>query len=111
MSSANIRAILDEGASFQGLLRFDGAVRIAGKFEGEIESEGTLIIETTGQVKARVNVRVLILNGRLEGEVKALEQVHMYPPAHFSGTVKSPSLKIEEGVIFEGSSFHAKKNS
>jgi cytoskeletal protein CcmA (bactofilin family) len=32
----------------------------------------------------------------------------MYPPAIFKGTVTSPSLKIEEGVIFEGASFMPK---
>ena len=112
MSEQNIRAILDQGASFKGLLSFEGAVRIAGCFEGEINSpKGTLIIEPTAQVKAQAKVRVLVLSGRLEGDIQALEQVFMYPPAHFTGKVQSPSLKIEEGVIFEGSSFHAKKNS
>ncbi len=111
MSDQNVRAILDKGTSFKGCLSFDGTVRIAGHFEGEIDSEGTLIIENTAQVQAKIKVRVLILNGRLDGDVQALEQIHMYSPAHFSGKVQSPSLKIEEGVIFEGSSFHAKKNS
>ena len=112
MSEQNIRAILDQGADFKGCLSFEGAVRIAGHFEGEVDSpKGTLIIEPTAQVKAQIKVRILILSGRFEGEIQALEQVFMYPPAHFIGKVQSPSLKIEEGVIFEGSSSHAKKNS
>jgi len=52
----------------------------------------------------------LILNGNLKGDVKASEKVVMYPPAHFIGSVEAPTLKIEEGVVFEGSSLHAKKN-
>ena len=111
MSDLNVRAILDQGTFFKGHLSFEGAVRIAGEFEGEIKSEGTLIIESTAQVRAKVQVRTLILNGYLKGEVRAIEQVCMYPPAHFVGTVQSPSLKIEEGVVFEGSSVHEKKNS
>ena len=110
--SEGVRAILDQGASFQGQLSFDGAVRVAGEFEGEIQSpKGTLIIESEGRVKAKIHVQTLILHGFLEGEVKADEQVRMHPPAHFKGTVESPSLKIDEGVIFEGSSLHSKKSS
>ena len=105
MSEASyIRAILDRGAVFHGRLSFDGVVRVAGEFEGEIKSSGTLIIEPSGQVKADIQVQTLILSGRLEGKVQAERQVRMHPPAHFTGTVKSPSLKIDEGVIFEGSS-------
>ena len=110
--SENVRAILDQGTSFQGQLSFDGVVRVAGDFEGEIQSPaGTLIIEPEGKVKAQIHVQTLILHGFLKGAVKADEQVRMHPPAHFIGTIESPSLKIDEGVIFEGSSLHSKKSS
>ena len=108
-SLSNIRAILDQGTSFKGVLSFEGTVRIAGNFEGEIESSGILIVEQTALVKAKIQVRELVLSGSLEGEVKASEKVVMYPPAHFKGNVEAPTLKIEEGVIFEGASLHAKK--
>ena len=107
-----VRAILDQGASFKGVLSFEGTVRVAGKFEGEILSKnGTLIVESSGQVKARVKVCRLVLQGFLEGEIEALEQVKMHPPARFVGTVQSPSLQVDEGVVFEGSSVHKKKSS
>ena len=107
-----VRAILDEGASFKGVLSFDGVVRIAGKFEGEIWSEkGTLIIESSGQVTGQVKVCSLVVQGFLKGEVEASKQVKMHPPARFEGTVQSPSLQIDEGVVFEGASVHKKKSS
>lgn len=111
MSDSNIRAILDQGAFFEGRLGFDGTVRIAGQFKGEIRSEGTLVIDSTAQVEGDIQVRNLVLYGHFIGKVEALEQVKMYPPAYFKGSVKSPSLKIEEGVIFEGSSTHDKEVS
>ena len=109
--SEEIQAILDKGTCFKGNLSFEGVVRIAGSFEGDITSSGSLIIEETGRVKGKIEVHSLILHGFLEGDVKALKQVCMIPPARFIGKVESPSLKIEEGVIFEGSSLHAKKSS
>jgi cytoskeletal protein CcmA (bactofilin family) len=35
----------------------------------------------------------------------ANKKVTMIPPARFRGTVTTPSLKIEEGVVFEGASY------
>lgn len=105
-----VRAILNQGAFFEGKLSFYGTVRIAGQFKGEIQSEGTLIIDSTAKVEAKINIKTLILTGHLSGEVCASEQVKMFPPAHFKGEVVSPSLKIEEGVIFEGSSRHHSQN-
>ena len=103
MSEAGVRAILDEGAFFKGTLSFDGTVRLAGEFEGQVESKGgTLIIESTAKVCANIHVRVLILSGYLKGSIRAAEHVSMHPPAHFEGDVISPSLQIEEGVCFEG---------
>ena len=43
--------------------------------------------------------------GKLEGNIIATRKVIMMPPAIFRGTVTTPSLKIEEGVVFEGASY------
>jgi cytoskeletal protein CcmA (bactofilin family) len=43
--------------------------------------------------------------GKLEGNIVATRKVIMMPPAIFRGTVTTPSLKIEEGVVFEGASY------
>ena len=47
----------------------------------------------------------MILKGTFEGNIVAHNKVKMIPPAKFRGTVTTPSLKIDEGVVFEGASF------
>jgi cytoskeletal protein CcmA (bactofilin family) len=104
----HISAILEKGAQFNGKLTFEGTVRLGGKFEGEIFTNDTLIIGESGEVNAQVEADTVILNGKFEGNLFAKSKVIMNPPAYFKGTVTTPSLKIEEGVVFEGASYMPK---
>ena len=104
MEKESLQLVLNEGACFEGELRFKGLARIAGQMKGEIKGEGRLIIESSAEVFADIATDHLILLGKLKGTVKARKTVLMEPPAQFSGEVSSPSLSIKEGVLFEGSS-------
>ena len=104
-----ITGILDRGTRFEGKLSFEGIVKISGYFVGEIFTRNTLIINSGAFVKGEVEARTIILSGKVEGNLFAHEQVKMYPPAHFIGTVTSPNLSIEEGVRFEGASYLPEK--
>lgn len=103
-----LTALLDLGASFEGRLTFEGTVRIGGEFKGEIFTKDTLVINPGAKVEAQVEADVVIISGDLTGHVFARRRVIMHPPAVFRGTVTSPSLRIDEGVMFEGASYMPK---
>lgn len=98
------QALLGEGSFFEGELRFEGSARIGGRFKGQIKAQGTLIVDKGAKVEAKVEADHFILLGEFSGQVIAKKSVLMEPPARFSGQVSSPSLSIQEGVFFEGSS-------
>lgn len=100
----NVSAILDQGATFEGKLTFEGLVQIGGVFKGEIFTKDTLVIGPGSQVVAEIEAETIIISGHVEGNLFARKRVIMNPPAVFKGTVTTPSLKIEEGVVFEGAS-------
>lgn len=100
-----VTAILDKGASFEGKLAFEGTVQIGGIFKGEIFTNDTLVINEGAEVIAQIEAETVIINGRVEGNVFARKRVVMHPPTVFRGTVTSPSLRIDEGVVFEGASY------
>lgn len=105
METQIISAIVEEGCSVEGRMSFSGTAKISGQFSGEIFSRDELIITESGYVKADVEVGSIIVKGTFEGNITAHHKVTMLPPAHFRGTVTAPSLKIEEGVVFEGASY------
>ena len=100
-----VSAFIEEGCSLEGRMSFSGVAKISGHFVGEIFSRDELIITDTGSVKAEVEAGTVVLSGTFEGNIVAHNKVVMIPPAKFRGTVTTPSLKIEQGVVFEGASY------
>lgn len=103
-----ITALLDQGCMFDGRLTFEGTVRIGGGFRGEIFTNDTLVINPGARIDAQIEADTVIICGRVKGNVFARRKVIMHPPAVFTGTVTTPSLRIDEGVVFEGASYMPK---
>lgn len=102
---SKISAILEQGSKFEGKLAFEGTVKISGEFKGEIFTQDNLVINPGAVVEANIEADVIIVCGHVEGNLFARRRVIMHPPATFKGTVTSPSLRIDEGVVFEGASY------
>jgi cytoskeletal protein CcmA (bactofilin family) len=108
VEAGQVTALLNQGASFDGKLTFEGTVRIGGKFKGEIFTKDTLVIGPGAHVQAQIEAETVILSGYVKGNIFARRRVLMHPPAIFQGTVTTPSLQIDEGVVFEGASYMPK---
>lgn len=102
MAKDEINAFMGVGTAYQGKLVFKGTVRIDGEFEGEIESDGTLIIGSEALVKGTVNVGQLVLSGRLEGTLKVQGKAVLYKQANINGKITTPVLVVEEGAVVKG---------
>lgn len=94
--------ILGPESSFDGKLTFQGAVRIDGKFSGEVVTDDVLVVGEGALVTAKVEVGSLILNGELRGNVIAKKAIELHAPARLFGDIETPALVINHGVIFEG---------
>ncbi|MCM8783353.1 MAG: polymer-forming cytoskeletal protein [Candidatus Omnitrophica bacterium] len=96
--------ILDIDASMQGNLVFKDPVtlRIQGKFEGKLETKGLLIIGENAEVKADILGEEIIVAGKVNGTLLASRELKIIPPARVKAEIKSPSLQIERGAIFNG---------
>ena len=102
LEKGEIKAFLGPGSHFEGKMAFDEIVRLDGAFRGEITSRDTLIVGETADIQAQVIVGTLIISGKLRGSIKAVTRVEMRAPARIDGDVETPSLIIEEGVVWNG---------
>lgn len=98
-----IKAYMGEDTVFNGALSFDGTVRIDGKFEGQVETEDTLIVGETGHLVAEISAGTIICMGRVEGTLIASKKVEIHSNSRVVGNVKSPALYIELGGVLDGS--------
>jgi cytoskeletal protein CcmA (bactofilin family) len=101
--ATNSTTFIGPGAVFKGLLGFEGTVCIDGKFEGQVDTIGTLIIGEAGEIIADIDAGTVICKGKVTGDVTATIKVEMHPLSKITGNVKSPSLSIEIGAKVEGS--------
>lgn len=85
-----------------GQLTFHGSARIDGNVEGEILCHGTLTVGEEAEVKAKISADVVVLRGKVEGDVAAKKRVELAAPARLVGNIDSPRLVVTEGVVFEG---------
>ncbi len=98
-----IRAFLGDGTEFEGLLSFDGTVRIDGRFKGEIQTNDTLIIGESGHVEAEVKAGQCIIMGGMVGNIHAAGKVEIASSGKMNGNILTPVLIVQEGGLIEGS--------
>jgi cytoskeletal protein CcmA (bactofilin family) len=104
VTHGSVTAVIDHGCDFEGKLCFQGVVRIGGTFRGEIYTPDTLIIGEGARVDAQIEAGTIIISGEVNGTLRAKYRVEIHRPAIFRGDILTPSLSVDEGVIFEGSS-------
>lgn len=99
----SVNTIVGRDASFQGTIEFKGSIRIDGRVEGRINSDGgTVIVGEQASVKADINVGVAIIRGDVEGKITARDRIEVYPPGRIEGDIFAPIISIDTGVIFNG---------
>jgi len=101
-STAGLVGYLYKGSRVTGQLSFQGPARIDGKVDGEINCQGTLTIGEEAEVKAKITGQVVIIRGKVEGNVTAKERIELLAPARLIGNIDAPRLIITEGVVLDG---------
>ncbi|HOX19017.1 MAG TPA: polymer-forming cytoskeletal protein [Spirochaetales bacterium] len=98
-----VATTLGEGTSFSGTLGFSESLRIAGRFEGEIDARGLLVVDELATVKARlVKASSVVVAGVVHADIEAADRVELLSTARVYGNVRTARLRIADGVVFEG---------
>lgn len=94
--------IITNGCHFSGKLYCKGSTRIGGRVDGEIISEGLLIIEEEATICADVKAEDIVIQGHLRGTVEAHGKVELSPSCIYEGDIITPILVMQEGAQFNG---------
>jgi len=102
-ATQDMTALVGVSTEFKGIIRYNGTIRIDGKVEGEIHTDGVLLIGRDAVIRATISAGSIVSCGRIFGNVTATGTVKLIAPAIFKGSVTTPLLSMEEGVCFKGS--------
>ena len=98
----DISAFVGKGVEFKGTISYSGTVRIDGYLDGEIHTDGILLIGEDAVLQAKITAGTVVCKGKITGDIVVKEQVKLRAPAVVNGSVKTPLLSIEDGVLFNG---------
>lgn len=93
--------VISAGIRLTGDIAGDGDVEVHGGFEGSIHIGGELRISRDGVAIAEVVAARVRIDGRLEGRVRATQQVAIGEHGCLVGNVQG-LLAVEEGGVFKG---------
>lgn len=96
--------VFGKKTAFRGVLKFSEELHIAGKFEGSIESKGTLVISKDAVCSVdHIRVASITVEGSVAGDISAVDRIEMKTGSSVKGNVSAARLRIADGVSFEGS--------
>lgn len=96
-------ALIGKSVIIKGELSGSEDLYIDGQVEGSIELQGNnLTVGPNGQVRASVNAKGVVIQGKVEGNVKASGRTELRKTAVIVGDITTQNLAIEDGAYFKG---------
>jgi cytoskeletal protein CcmA (bactofilin family) len=88
-----------DGSIVQGSV---SASDVSGAVQGEVESRGSVIVESDANVDAKITAQQLQIAGTVNGELSCTGRMEIQPSGRVTGEVSAGSLIMHEGAYFEG---------
>ena len=95
---------LEVDASMTGTITFKDPVNLQsnGRFEGTLETKGSLLIGEKAHVKATVRGETITIGGTVTGNITATTRIELLATARVNGKVSSPRVAMQEGAVLHG---------
>ena len=89
--------IIGAGSIFHGRLAVNGSLHIEGKFQGDIFTDGDVVVGPTGQAKTDITTRKVVVAGTFIGNIRASEEVYVMQSGKVLGSITTPSSPWSRG--------------
>ena len=97
------RNVVAKNTSIIGDIISEGDFRIDGSLEGNIKTQGRVIIGAEGSIKGKVESTNADIEGKFSGELIVQKILAIKSSAHISGEVIVGKLSVEPGATFNAS--------
>lgn len=100
--NAKISSVIGSDMVVEGDIKAKEAVRVEGSVTGDVETEGALIISSTGKVKGNVKGSNIIIGGSVEGDLTSGGRTEVASTGKVIGNIRTKSLIVDENAVFQG---------
>jgi len=94
--------IIAAGTRVKGTISGSDTIRVAGRFEGEVESDGLLVVTGTGLIEGTIRCQDLIVEGEVRGQIEKARNVEVRETGKVTGNILCDRIALAEGSFIEG---------
>jgi Integral membrane protein CcmA involved in cell shape determination len=98
----SINTIIGDGSSVTGNLHVNGFIRVDGDIDGNLETDGSIIIGEKARLRGNVKAKSVIIGGIVLGDIIAREGVTLLSSSAVVGDIISRKVQMEDSVVFHG---------
>ena len=95
-------SVFGKGSKAVGQIYFEGVAEVDGDIDGEVVSEGVLIVGKSATLKAKITGQDVTVMGYVKGDIEVTKRLSLKHPAQVIGNIRTPLLSMDEGVVFQG---------
>jgi cytoskeletal protein CcmA (bactofilin family) len=94
---------ISAGLKIRGDISGDCHLIIEGEAHGKIHlANGRVTVGASGRVNADIAAPEIVIEGNVQGNLQARDNVRLGSASHVQGSVLSPRIRIEDGARFRG---------
>jgi len=114
MAFSNNHTLISRGTRIVGDVHFSGDLQLEGQVVGNIIAESAkdakLVVADTGQVEGEIHVPVVVINGRVDGNIHSSKHLELAKKALVTGAVHYHAIEIVSGARINGSLISTSKD-
>ena len=98
----SINTILGQGSAITGNIKINGFVRIDGDIDGNLETDGNIIIGENARIRGNVKAKSVIVGGIVLGNIEASQSIKVLATSAVLGDIVSHKVQVEQNAIIHG---------
>lgn len=102
LDDISINTLLGNGSFISGDIKVNGFVRIDGDIDGNLETDGNIIIGENAKIRGNIVGKSVIVGGIVLGNIFADESVILMVNSAVMGDIVSHKVQIEDTAKFHG---------
>ncbi len=106
----SVDALIGSQVEIRGDVVFSGGLYVDGRIIGKVMaadgSEAMLTLAEHGHIEGEIRAAVVVISGRMDGDVHATERVELTPSARVNGNIHYQVVEMNAGAQLNGRLVH-----
>jgi len=98
----NTETIIGESVVVEGEFNGHGNIVIEGKLNGNIKTDGHILIGEKAEIKANIESNSAFISGKVTGNIKIENSIDIAKSASIRGDIEASSIAVEAGSKING---------